>query len=356
MTVFRNDESGTWYSTFHYRYETGKRRHKTKRGFKTEGEAHVWEREFLAYYSEAMEMTLADFVVRYLEDLSPRLKLNTLLTKQHIIEKKILPTFGRMRMSDITGRDILRWQNALMDGDDASGYSPTYLRTINSQLSAIFNHAVRFYGLRKSPMLAVPPMGEKKPTEMLFWTKDEYLRFSRVAMDKPESFHAFELLYWCGIRLGELLALTPADFDFDANILHITKSYQRIRGQDVITEPKTRKSVRTIVMPSFLCEEIEEYVRSIYGLGPDERIFMITKSFLHNEMKRCSEAAGVKKIRVHDLRHSHVSLLIDMGYTPLAIAERLGHESIDITYRYAHLFPDVQHDMANSLEVERGEF
>ena len=356
MTVYRNKDNNTWYATFYYRDGKGLRHHKTKRGFEMEAEALVWEHDFIAYHSDSMDMLFSDFTEHYIEDIAPRLKLNTLLTKQSIIEGKILPAFGRKRMSEITSRDILRWQNQLMDGtEDADGFSPTYLRTINSQLSAIFNHAVRYYGFKANPMTAVPPMGDKKAPEMLFWTKDEYLKFSSETMAKPESFHAFELLYWCGLRVGELLALTPSDFDFKTKVLNVYKSYQRLRGQDIVTAPKTKKSVRKIVMPAFLCEETEEYLDILFGIKPDERIFMFTKNFLHYEMKRCSKAAGVKAIRVHDLRHSHVSLLIDMGYSPLAIADRLGHESIDITFRYAHLFPNVQEGLADSLNDERGD-
>ena len=78
-------------------------------------------------------------------------------------------------------------------------------------------------------------------------------------------------------------------------------------------------------------------------------IFPISKSYLHHEMDRGAKQAGVKRIRIHDLRHSHVSLLIEMGFSALAIADRLGHESIDVTYRYAHLFPSKQKDMADRL-------
>ena len=83
------------------------------------------------------------------------------------------------------------------------------------------------------------------------------------------------------------------------------------------------------------------------------RIFTVTKSYLHREMDRGAKEAGVKRIRIHDLRHSHISLLIDMGFTALAIADRVGHESIDITYRYAHLFPTRQTEMADRLDMER---
>lgn len=171
-------------------------------------------------------------------------------------------------------------------------------------------------------------------------------------MDKPISYYAFETLYWCGIRMGELLALTAEDFDFERSTLTINKSYQRLKGQDVITEPKTSKSNRIIRIPRFLAEEMQDYLKSLYGLRPTDRIFPITKSYLHREMSRGSKAAGVKRIRIHDLRHSHVSLLIEMGFSAVAIAERVGHESIDITYRYAHLFPDKQTEMANRLDDE----
>ena len=198
-------------------------------------------------------------------------------------------------------------------------------------------------------------MGKKKSREMLFWTKDEYLKFIDAMMDKPLSFYAFEMLYWCGIREGELLALTPADFDFPKRTVTISKSYQRISGRDVITTPKTEKSNRTITMPRFLVEEIQEYLAMQYDIGLNDRLFPITKDYLYREMQRGCKETGVKSIRIYDLRHSHISLLIDQGFSAVAIAGRVGHESIDITYNYAHLFPSKQAEMADKLDMERGE-
>ena len=171
-------------------------------------------------------------------------------------------------------------------------------------------------------------------------------------MDKPRSFYAFERLYWTGIREGELLALTPVDFDFEKQTVSITKSYQRMKGRDVITDPKTPKSNRVVQMPSFLCDEIRVYIKTLYAVQPDDRIFQVTKSYLFREMERGCKETGVKRIKVHGLRHSHISLLIDIGFSALAIADRVGHESIDITYRYAHLFPTRQTEMANKLDME----
>ena len=198
-------------------------------------------------------------------------------------------------------------------------------------------------------------MGKKKNREMLFWTKEEYLKFAEVMMDKPMSYYAFEMLYWTGIREGELLALTPADFEFEKRTVTICKSFQHLNGRDIITSTKTEKSNRTIQLPKFLCDEMQDYLKMLYDVGLEDRMFPVTKSYLHREMDRGAKEAGIKRIRIHDIRHSHVSLLIDMGFSATAIADRVGHESIDITYNYAHLFPSKQAEMADKLDMERGE-
>ena len=300
-------------------------------------------------------MTFESFVFRYAEDTKTRLKENTWASKEHIIRTKLLPYFGKLKMNSITAHQIITWQNELMKHANKSGekYSPAYLRSIHSQLSAIFNHAVKYYGLRENPCKKAGCMGKKKNREMQFWTKEEYLKFAEVMMDKPLSFYAFEMLYWCGIREGELLALTPADFDFEKRTVSITKSYQRLNGQDLITTPKTEKSNRVIQMPQFLVDEIQDYLKQLYDIQSNNRMFTVTKSYLHHEMDRGAKEANIKRIRIHDLRHSHVSLLIDMGFSATAIADRVGHESIDITYNYAHLFPSRQLEMADKLNLER---
>ena len=355
MAVYRESNTNTWRVIYRYTDWTGEKKQTQKRGFSTKREAQAWEREQLRKAGNDLEMTFASFVEQYTEDMKTRVKQNTWHTKEHIIRTKLLPYFGRLRMCNITAQQIIKWQNELIKYRDDKGesYSPVYLRSVNSQLSAIFNHAVRYYGLRENPCRKAGCMGKKKNREMLFWTKDEYLKFAEAVMDKPMSFYAFEMLYWCGIREGELLALTPADFDFDKCTVSITKSFQRLNGQDLVTTPKTEKSNRIIKMPQFLADEMQDYLSQLYGIGPDDRMFPVTKTFLLREMDRGSKAAGVKRIRIHDIRHSAVSLLIDMGFSATAIADRVGHESIDITYDYAHLFPSKQTEMAEKLDMAR---
>lgn len=355
MAAFKNKENGTWYVQFRYTDWKGERQQKLKRGFATKKEAQAWKREFLIEKQADINMTFESFVVLYEKDIKPKLKLNTWLTKESIIQKKILPYFHKRKLFEISAKDIIDWQNEIRGLTDCHGkpLSKTHLKTVHNQLSAIFNHAIRYYGLQINPAQRAGNMGEEERKEMLFWTREEYTRFSEAMMDKLISFYAFEMLYWCGIREGELLALTPADFDFDKQTLRINKSYQRINKQDVITSPKTKKSIRVIQMPNFLCEEMQDYLKQLYGAESDSRIFPISKNYLHREMDRGCKETGVKRIRIHDLRHSHISLLIDMGFSALAIADRVGHESIDITYRYAHLFPTRQTEMAEKLNFER---
>ncbi|MEE1327904.1 MAG: site-specific integrase [Oscillospiraceae bacterium] len=357
MAAFKNKENGTWYVQFRYTDWKGERQQKLKRGFATKKEAQAWEREFLMEKQADINMSFESFVGLYEKDIKPKIKLNTWITKESIIKQKILPYFQKRKLSEITAKDIIDWQNEIRELTDCHGrpLSKTYLKTVHNQLSAIFNHAIRYYGLQINPAQKAGNMGMEEKKEMLFWTKDEYTKFSEAMMDKPISYYAFEMLYWCGIREGELLALTPADFNFDRGTVSINKSYQRINKQDVITTPKTPKSIRVIQMPKFLCDEIQDYFKMFYSLDSDSRIFPISKNYLHREMARGSKATGVKRIRIHDLRHSHVSLLIDMGFTALAIADRVGHESIDITFRYAHLFPTRQIEMADKLDMMRSE-
>ena len=357
MAVYKDEKTNTWMVYYRVTDWKGDRKQSTKRGFQTKRDALAWEREFLNKTQADLSMTFASFVDTYTVDMKNRIKENTWHTKEHIIRTKILPYFGKRKISDIQPRDIIAWQNEMIKGRDKNGkkYSPVYLKTLHNQLSAIFNHAVKFYGLKENPAAKVGNMGKARNREMLFWTQEEYQKFAFAIMDKPVSYYAFEMLYWCGIREGELLALTAGDFDFERGTVTINKSYQRIDGRDVITEPKTPKSNRVIKMPVFLIEEIKEYLAKLYGLQKNDRVFNITKNYLHREMTRGADAAGVKRIRIHDLRHSHISLLIEMGYSAVAIADRVGHESINITYNYAHLFPSTQTDMADKLNNFRKE-
>ena len=193
-------------------------------------------------------------------------------------------------------------------------------------------------------------MGSSDNRSLDFWTVGEYQKFIQTMEPGNRYYLIFEVLFWTGCRIGELLALTPKDNDFERSQISITKTYYRTERQDVITEPKTKQSVRLIEIPEFLKQEIKDFIDGHYGMPENERLFPIVQEAVQHKMKHQMEKAGVKKIRVHDLRHSHVAYLINKGIEPILIKERVGHKDIRITLNtYGHLYPNTNLEVANKL-------
>lgn len=191
MSVYKDTKNNTWKVYYRFTDWQGKVHQSTKRGFPTKREALAWEREQLHKVEADLDMTFESFIDTYTADMKNRLKENTWHTKEHIIRTKLLPYFAKRKMNSIQPKDIIAWQNEMIKCRDKSGeaYSPVYLKTLHNQLSAIFNHAVKFYGLKDNPAAKVGNMGKAKAREMLFWTQEEYKKFSEEMMDKPVSFY-----------------------------------------------------------------------------------------------------------------------------------------------------------------------
>ena len=349
MPAYKDEKTGKWFAKFYYTNWQGIKKQKWKRGFATKKEALGFERDFLEKQSANPDMTFQNLYEIYMEDMAARLKQSTLLTKKTVLQTHILPFFDNKPINEIKASDVRRWQAKLMSSPN--NYSQTYLKKINTELNSIINYAKRFYDLNTNPCGKAGTIGKAKAEEMDYWTYDEYIAFREGVKDKPLSYICFEVLYWTGMREGELLALSPTDIDFDNKLISINRTYQRIGGKDVFTSPKTRKSKRKIPIPDFLCQELSDYIQSRYMLDADERLFPVTKSYLSHEMIRGCKNTGVKKIRIHDIRHSHASLLINQGCDALVLADRLGHEKVSTTLNtYSHLFPHKQQELVNNLE------
>ena len=349
MPAYKDEKTGKWFTKFYYTDWQGIKQQKWKRGFATKKEALGFERDFLEKQSANPDMTFQNLYEIYMEDMAARLKQSTLLTKKAVLQTHILPFFGSKPINEIKASDVRRWQAKLMSSPN--NYSQTYLKKINTELNSIINYAKRFYDLNTNPCGKAGTIGKAKAEEMDYWTYNEYIAFREGVKDKSLSYICFEVLYWTGMREGELLALSPADIDFDNKTISINRTYQRIEGKDVFTSPKTRKSKRKIPIPDFLCQELSDYIQSRYMLDADERLFPVTKSYLSHEMIRGCKNTGVKKIRIHDIRHSHASLLINQGCDALMLADRLGHEKVSTTLNtYSHLFPHKQQELVHSLE------
>ena len=205
MAVYQEKDKGTWRVVFRYTDFTGERKQTQKRGFKTKREATSWEHEMMLRKGNKLDMTFESFYEIYSEYKRQRVKESTFETKSHIVRTKILPYFGKRKINEITVADVIAWQNEMMAYRDEKGkpYSVDYLKTIQAQLTAIFNHAVNYYNLPCNPARQAGSMGKEVPKEMKFWTKEQYLKFAEAMMDKPRSYYAFEMLYWTGIREGD---------------------------------------------------------------------------------------------------------------------------------------------------------
>ena len=205
MSVTRDKNTGKWMSQIRVKDWTGKEIHKKKRGFKTKKEALQWEQDFISQADGSLGMKFKDFVALYMKDADPRLRETTLANKHYLFNKKVLPYFGEMPINAIKPTDIRNWQNELINyrRPNGRGYSPTYLRTINNQLTAAFNFAVKFYGLRENPCHKAGTMGKKNADEMLFWTNEEFKVFIEAMESRPVGYTVFMVMYYTGLRVGD---------------------------------------------------------------------------------------------------------------------------------------------------------
>lgn len=349
----KDEKTGTWYCQFRYTDFTGAQKQKRKRGFKTRREAQEWEREFHLQKAKSCDMTLASFVELYFNDREHHVRGTTMDTKRNIFDTKIVPLLGNRKMNEITALDIRDWQQRVKEMGEATGlpYAETYLYTIHAQLTALFNYAQTFYGLQFNPCDAAGYMGSSIAGEMLIITKDQY-EILRKEFRNEAYLLAFDILFWTGCREGEMLALLPKDLT-DDDQLRIYKTYHRKKGQDILGPTKNSKKGgnRNVPIPHWLAEEFRTYCSKLYGLTPDDRVFYMTCTALNKELTRCTQITYLPDIRVHDLRHSHVSLCIELGYSIVLVAKRIGDTVPVVMRTYAHLYPNKQQELVSRLET-----
>lgn len=344
MPVYKDNERNTFYVKTYYTDYTGAKKQKLKRGFKLQREAKEWERNFLEKMQGTPDMTFQALYDLYIEDMSHRLRENSIAGKKNVFKNRILPYFKDKPVNTITPADIRAWQNEQISKD----YSDAYLDRIQNMLTTIMNYAVKYYNLPVNPCDRAGHMG-KRTRSQNFWTLDEFNQIIETVTD-PTANIALKVLFYSGMRFGELLALTLSDIDFENNTISITKSLQhRAKLGDIVTPPKTDNGIRTISMPPVIMQAIKDYTMRIYGISAKDRVFTFTKSLINGNMKRGATKTGIKIIRIHDLRHSHVSLLIEMGFSPHLIAERIGDTVQMVNNTYGHLYPTKHKEVADKL-------
>lgn len=351
MAIYKDKEKGTWYAKFRYTDWQGKSHVTTKRGFKTQREAKAYEANMQSKASP--DSTLSDVLTAFLRDRKPSIKYSSYISAHRAVEKYIRPSLGHFKLSNITPALLREWELSLQNivsPTTGRPLSPAYLLSVSGWLSTILNYAVKYYGLPSNPLRVVGLIG-KQASSKSFWSLSQYQQFAAVLPDDLRLF--FDVLFYSGMRIGEFLALSPADVQGDKIVVNKTV----MLSTGAITEPKNRFSVRSITMPPAIMERIREYEARYYDI-PD-RLFNINHQRLERAIKRYAVIAGLPVIKVHDLRHSHVSLLIQQGTPITAISRRLGHASPAMTLKvYSHMYEEAQSEIAamlNSLLSKRSQ-
>lgn len=349
MPAYKDEQRGTWYVRFRYTDWTGKRHETTKRGFAKKGEAKEYEEEFRRTIGKSPDMTMNNLCTLYLDDLKTRRKPTTVYSETRMIDRYIKPYLGDMPVNQITVAVVRQWQNEIIQTKNMFTGKPLSQHThrnISVCLSSVLNYAVRFHGLPNNPVNIARGIGKTK-TSIDFWEREEFDKFLSVVDDECDRL-CFSVLFTSGMRLGEMLALTPADLNFEKDTISITKTYNwRLK---YTSSPKTETSVRTIAMPHSIMQAMKDYLGKFYE--PPDRVFMATsQKVLTTRLAKYANAAGVKRIRLHDLRHSHASYLIHSGVPITAIANRLGHKNAKITLEvYSHVYQAADAAIAEKIQ------
>ncbi|PYE91562.1 tyrosine-type recombinase/integrase [Bacillus sp. 196mf] len=351
MVVYKDKERGTYFFVVRVRQFDGTQKQVKRRGFKTKKEAREAEAKILVDKETNSSLTFAQVADSYFDWYCQRRKQSSISTIKTILENHLLERFEKSKINNITAQHIMIYQNEIINQ-----YSAVYLKKIHTVLSSIFNFAIKFYGLASNPARIAGNFEKESNKRMNFWEFDEFKQFIEV-VDDPIYKAFFSTLYYSGARKGELLALTWADINFKENSIDINKTeYNR-----QITPPKTKSSNRVILLPTYaidLLKELKNHATVKIPLKKDYVVFgelykSITTATLHKDYEKYISISGVKRILIHEFRHSHASYLINKGVSPLVVAQRLGHSNVSTTLNtYSHLYPSKQAEVIAFMEAD----
>ncbi len=350
MSAYKDNERGTWFVQFRYTDYTGKRCRGTKRGFKTKKAALQYEADFINRAANNPEgLTMNVLIAAYLDDKKARTKKSTYVNIVSTIKNHITPFLGERKVAEITKADIRDWQNDVKTrkryGREGKTITPGTMKKISKQLSSLFRYAMKYYDLHTNPLEQIGNIGKFTPRQE-FWSEEEFSKFIQC-VDEELYYLIFNLLFYSGMRAGELLALSASDFDFKKNTINIDKNIATSTRE--LTTPKTPYSVRKIYMPASVMALAKDYMDVL--MESPERVFQTTQRTLLNRLRKYAKIAGVKEILVHDLRHSHASCLIHHNVPITVISRRLGHANASITLStYAHMYKDTAESVGEMLE------
>ena len=348
-------KDGVFFFSVRYTDQFGnkKQKYQQNNAWTTKKEARSAMETFLSSVSKVDDKLTLDGLYGVFETYQKdKIKKRSLDTYAKFYSGYIQPYLGKMLISKITPLDIRRWQSWLVEKELKNNYSSS----IQQFLRSLLNFAVKYDYLEKNPFkTSFVKNNLEKKTEIQIWTPEQFKQFIEYVDD--DVYRAFFMtMYLCGLRVGEAQALTIGDVSFVSSTISINKTYDRTNH--IVTSPKTANSVRTVYMVTELRETLKALVNDyskLYGFSDDSLLFGFDKHLASTTIKRYQESAcllaKVPTIRIHDFRHSHVSLLVDMGFSPFQIAERLGHTVEMVNNTYSHLFLESQQKMADMLEL-----
>ncbi|WP_296836349.1 site-specific integrase [Waltera sp.] len=360
--IIKRAENGTYYfrANLGYNPATGKQIQKYKSGFKTKKEA---KEEYSKLILSSAEELVADkespTFKSFIEDIylpwyKTQVKESTYKNRLKTVQKHFA-FFYRKKVDEIEPIHVQAWQLKL-----AKDFSPNYVRIIQGMLCMAFDRAIILGLAKKNPARMVGNIKSKK-VKVDFWTLEEFQKVISLLYKGDYYEHylfiSFWLLFMTGMRIGEASALQWEDIDFETGLLSITKTlYYKSMNEYKFVDPKTQASNRTIVIDEDTIRELKEWKEIQEKVLPDCGFVLsysgipTSKHTLPRALEKLAGLAGVHRIKIHALRHSHASLLISMGENPLIIKDRLGHEKIQTTLgTYGHLYPNSNFEVAKKL-------
>ena len=354
--------NGTYYFRANLGYDavTGKQIQKYRSGFSTKKEARAEYSKLILAAEEGLAMekkqpSFKQFIEEiYLPWYKTQVKESTYKNRLNTIEKHF-KFFYRKKVNEIEPIHVQTWQLKL-----AKDYSPNYVRIIQGMLSLAFDRAIILGLAKKNPARMVGNIKSKK-VKVDFWTLEEFQKVISLLYKGDYYEHylfiCFWLLFTTGLRIGEAAALQWEDIDSESGIISVTKTlYYKSMNEYTFVDPKTSASIRTVVIDKDTIRELKDWMEVQKKVLKDCNFVLsysgipTSKHTLPRALEKLAGLAGVHRIKIHALRHSHVALLISMGVNPLIVKDRLGHEKIQTTLgTYGHLYPNSNFEVAKML-------
>lgn len=373
-TMFYDKKRKRWRGQVYYTDSDGKR-HRKMIDKPTRKEALRAEEEIKGMKGLIPEKSLLFKMCAesFLKAEETEIRSSTLIHYEKIVRLHLLPFFGEKKMVKITADDIEEWKRELLKKE----YSLQYLKHCFKVLRLVFRYASKKYSISDSVLLRVEnfkkdPNAITEKKKLNYWTPSEFRKWYDAieeAIEKEPDSMALEgtlvlvsIGYFAGLRKGEINALRLSDYkrEKDGCYLSVNKAVtQNLRRYGTITaDPKTSSSVREVRVGKYLQKILDRHLGFlkrlgvkmedpylVYGVGP------MPNTTAEVIKDRFEKEAGIHHIRIHDLRHSFVSNLINAGIPIEQIAKVCGHSSTSVTFRiYGHLFPSTQAGMMERMD------